>query len=56
MPIAKESMLYVRIAASTHRKARVRAIVEGITLSKLVEDALEKYLPSANTTPETETP
>ena len=57
MPKPSESMLYVKIPTSTHRKARVRAIVEGVTLCKLVENALEKYLSSNTiTTPEKETP
>jgi len=50
-----ESMLYVKIRTNVHRKARVRAILNGVTLCKLVEDALEKYL-SGNPATETETP
>lgn len=44
MSASKESMLYVRIPTSTHRKARVRSIIDAVTLSQLVEDALEQYL------------
>lgn len=55
MPKTSESMLYVKIKTSTHRKARIRALVEGFTLCKLVEDALEKYM-SGNPAPEPETP
>jgi len=48
-------MLYVKIRTKVHRKARVRAILDGVTLCKLVEVALEKYL-SVNPVPETEAP
>jgi hypothetical protein len=59
MPKTSESMLYVKIPTSTHRKARVRAIIDAVTLSQLVEAALEKYLTSkgtTETTPTTEAP
>jgi hypothetical protein len=59
MPKTSESMLYVKIKTSTHRKARVRSIVDGITLCQLVEDALELYLSSKVTvesTPRMEAP
>ena len=55
LPSPSESMLYVKIRTKVHRKARVRAILDGVTLCKLVEVALEKYL-SVNPVPETEAP
>ena len=56
MPKPIESMLYVKIKTTTHRKARVRAILDAVTLSQLVEAALEKYLSGKATTESSPTP
>jgi predicted HicB family RNase H-like nuclease len=39
-----KSVLYVRIISETHRRARVRALTDGLTLAAVVEAALAQYL------------
>lgn len=50
-----KSTIYVRIPSTLHRRARIRALNDGITLAKLIEVTLESYLvestPSVEETP-----
>lgn len=45
-----KSTVYVRIPTPLHRKARIRALTDGVTLAKLIEFALELYLVASRTT------
>jgi hypothetical protein len=44
MIATNKSIIYVRIPSTLHRRARIRALNDGITLAKLIELALESYL------------
>lgn len=39
-----KSTLYVRIASELHRRARVRALTDGVNLAEVVEAALLRHL------------
>ena len=44
MIATNKSTIYVRIPSTLHRRARMRALGDGVTLATLIESALVKYL------------
>lgn len=45
--VATTKTLYAEVPLDLHKRARIRAIEEGRSISALVEDAMERYLADA---------